>query len=114
MHLYGIPNCATVKKARVWLEERGTPYTFHDFKKEAPSPVLLRSWLAELGRERLINRQGTTWRQLDEQSKAAIVDDASAIALMQAKPSVIKRPLLVTPNALVLGFDATRYQEIFA
>lgn len=91
--LYGIPNCDTVKKARSWLGANGREYRFHDFKREGvPAPVLDR-WLDALGWEALVNRQGQTWRKLDDSAKAVVVDKASARALLLAQPSIIKRPV---------------------
>jgi arsenate reductase (glutaredoxin) len=92
--LYGIPNCDTVKKARTWLTEQGLDYTFHDFKKQGVPADRLPQWTKALGWEALVNRQGTTWRKLDDAAKAAVVDAPSAQALMVAQPSVIKRPVL--------------------
>lgn len=113
MKLYGIPNCNTVKKARNWLDSKHIAYEFHDFKKQGVSQQLLESWLAQLPHEKLINRAGLTWRGLDDNTKAGIVDNASAIALMQAKTSVIKRPVLVKDGKILcLGFDETTYKEL--
>ena len=105
--LYGIPNCDTVKRARAWLAERAAPVAFHDFKKAGvPGPQLDR-WLQAVGWERLLNRQGTTWRKLDEATRAAVTDAGSARALMLAQPSVIKRPVVQwTDGAVTVGFDA--------
>ena len=63
--LYGIPNCDTVKKARAWLDGQGVAYRFHDFKKQGVPGEQLDGWISQLGWERLVNRQGTTWRKLD-------------------------------------------------
>jgi Spx/MgsR family transcriptional regulator len=100
--LYGIPNCETVKKARAAVEQKGLAYTFHDFKKQGVPEQRLDAWIAALGWEALVNRKGTTWRKLDEASRAGIVDAASAKALMLAQASVIKRPV-VEQGGRVLG-----------
>ncbi|MBX9675630.1 MAG: arsenate reductase [Methylotenera sp.] len=114
MKLYGIPNCNTVKKARDWLAAHHISVEFHDFKKQGISAADLTAWLAQIPHEKLINRAGLTWRGLDEQTKNSIVDDASAIALMQNKTSVIKRPILVKDGTILcVGFDETRYAALF-
>ncbi|MEN6587599.1 MAG: ArsC family reductase [Sulfuricella sp.] len=113
MKLYGIPNCNSVKKARTWLAEQGIDLPFHDFKKQGVSEELLMSWLKETGRDKLVNRQGTTWRQLPDDAKAAVGDDAGAIRLMLEKPSVIKRPVLEKDGKITLGFDEAVYQSLF-
>jgi arsenate reductase (glutaredoxin) len=109
--LYGIPNCDTVKKARTWLTEHGVEHQFHDFKKQGVPEAVLDQWLAALGWEPLVNRKGTTWRKLDEATRAAVVDAASARALMLAQPSVIKRPVVQWTHGVTVGFDAAAWQS---
>ena len=113
MKLYGIPNCNTVKKARVWLDEQGIAYEFHDFKKQGVSPELISDWLAQQPWEKLVNRAGMTWRGLADEAKAAVRDDESALALMLEKTSVIKRPMLVSEGRILqLGFDEAAYRNL--
>lgn len=110
--VYGIPNCDTVKKARAWLSEQGLEVGFHDFKKQGVPAELLPAWLAAFGRDKLVNRAGTTWRKLGEAAKVALVDDASAVALMQAEPSVIKRPVVHwADGSWTLGFSAELFEK---
>jgi arsenate reductase (glutaredoxin) len=112
--LYGIPNCDTVKKARTWLSDHGIDFAFHDFKKQGLDEATVAGWLRDASWETLVNRKGTTWRNLDEASKAAVVDAASATALMLATPSVIKRPVLVGAGPVQVGFAPERYAGVFA
>ena len=113
MRLYGIPNCNTVKKARDWLNANHIGYEFHDFKKQGIDEATIQGWLTQYPWEKLVNRAGLTWRGLDETVKSSIKDNASAVALMQAKTSIIKRPLLVKDGKiLALGFDENLYKEI--
>ena len=110
MTLYGIPNCDTVKKARAWLAEAGREVAFHDFKKLGVPEDRLAAWLAAAGWEKLLNRQGTMWRKLPDEERAAVVDAASAAALMRRVPSVIKRPVVEWPDgSITVGFDATAW-----
>ncbi len=111
--LYGIPNCDTVKKARTWLDTNGTDYTFHDFKKNGITRELIAGWLRDVPRDVLVNRKGTTWRNLTDAQKAAAGDDAGAIALMLESPSVVKRPVLSIGGKTTVGFSADAYQQIF-
>jgi Spx/MgsR family transcriptional regulator len=109
--LYGIPNCDTVKKARAWLAEQGVPHPFHDFKKQGVPVDRLDHWLAVAGWDKLLNRKGTTWRQLDAAAQAGVTDAASARALMLAQPSIIKRPVVEWPDGSVtVGFAAADWQ----
>ncbi len=109
MHVYGIKNCNTVKKALTWLDENNIAYTFHDFKKEGVSAEKLQAWENEIGWEPLVNKRGTTWRQLTPVEQNAVVDSASANKLMQAKTSVIKRPVIESSHGIILGFDEVEY-----
>lgn len=111
IHLYGIPNCDTVKKARRWLDARGVEYTFHDFKKEGAKADKLAQWADQVGWETLLNRKGTTWRQLPEADKKD-VDQAKALALMQQHTSVIKRPVVESKGGVTAGFDESRFEQI--
>ncbi len=111
VELYGIPNCHTVKKARQWLEAHGIDHRFHDFKKEGVDPVRLDAWLDLLGWEVLVNRRGTTWRRLPETERTTL-DRDKARALMLNHSSLIKRPVLVRADMLLVGFDAERYKEL--
>jgi Spx/MgsR family transcriptional regulator len=114
MKLYGIPNCNTVKKARVWLEQHGVEVSFHDFKKQGLTAELAQRWLQQVGRDKLINRSGLTWRGLSQEQKDAFTDDAAALQLMLDKPSIIKRPLLEQDGKLLhTGFDEASYAQIF-
>ena len=113
--VYGIPNCNTVKKARTWLDEQGVGFVFHDYKKQGVPPDRLDAWIAQVGWEVLVNKQGTTWRQLDDTTKAGVVDAASAKALMLASASVIKRPVIERDGqVLSVGFDGAKADQITA
>jgi arsenate reductase len=108
--LYGIPNCDTVKRARAGLAERGASVAFHDFKKAGVPADQLDVWLQSAGWQRLLNRQGTTWRKLDAATQAAVVDEASARALMRVQASVIKRPVVRWADGhITVGFDVDEF-----
>jgi arsenate reductase len=111
--LYGIPNCDTVKKARTWLDANGTEFTFHDFKKNGITRELIETWLRDVPWDVLVNRKGTTWRNLSDEQKAAVTDAQGATELMLASPSVIKRPVLIGAGKTSVGFSADMYEQIF-
>lgn len=107
--MYGIKNCDTIKKARAWLEARGTAYDFHDYKLAGVDEARLRGWVAELGWEKLLNRAGTTFRKLPDAEKEGL-DADKAVALMLAQPSMIKRPVLDLGGRRLVGFDAKAWE----
>ncbi|GLS00634.1 arsenate reductase [Brevundimonas denitrificans] len=109
--LYGIPNCDTVKKARVWLDQHGVAHSFHDYKKAGIDRPRLEAWVAEHGWETVLNRAGTTFRALPAADKADL-DADKAVALMLAQPSMIKRPVLDTGDRTLVGFKPERYASV--
>ncbi len=112
--VHGIPNCDTVKKARVWLKSHGVEFAFHDYKKAGIDAATLRDWLAQVPLDTLLNRRGTTWRALPDELKASAAEPDGAIALMIDKPSVIKRPVVVVDGKVkAVGFVAHEYATLF-
>jgi len=109
--MYGIKNCDTIKKARKWLEEHEVAYEFFDYKKEGVSAQLAEAFIKDLGWEELINKRGTTWRALPEDTKNNI-NDKVAKELMMENSSIIKRPLLDTGSKKVLGFKVEEYEAL--
>ena len=108
--VYGIPNCDSVKKARVWLTEQGLEYEFHDFKKQGVPEVPLDQWVQSCGWEVVLNRKGTTWRKLDTATQATVQDAASAKALMLNQASAIKRPVIAWPSgAITVGYQPEQW-----
>ncbi|MFM7657032.1 MAG: ArsC family reductase [Burkholderiaceae bacterium] len=109
--LYGIPNCDSVKKARTWLDQVGLAYQFHDFKKAGLDKAAISTWLKQVAWETLVNKKGTTWRNLPDATKASVVNAATATTLMLENTSVIKRPVLCMKDQVLVGFDADLYKK---
>ena len=109
MKVYGIQNCNTVKAARAWLDANRKRYEFVDFKKTPPTRDLLSRWCMEFGWQTVLNRRGTTWRMLTPAEQQKVRDESSAISLMLAKPSIVKRPIIEEGSTLLVGFDEGEY-----
>lgn len=110
--LYAIPNCDTVKKARIWLAENRIDYQFHDYKKQGIDRATIDRWLTQKSWEELVNRAGVTWKKLPEGNKPTNTEEA--VSLMLEKTSVIRRPLIELNGEIVaLGFKADDYVNIF-
>lgn len=112
MILYGIKNCDTVKKARRWLEANDVAHTFHDFRTDGLEKATVDSWLKHVSWEVLLNKRGTTWRKLEDPRKEQL-DEAIAVELMLANPTLIKRPVITTENACFVGFKEADYTAQF-
>ncbi len=110
--IYGIPNCDSVKKARVWLADRGADCFFHDFKKQGVPPQALDFWISQVGWETLLNRKGTTWRKLDSTLQASVIDKESARQVMLEHVSVIKRPVCVLNGQVIVGVNPQAWQNV--
>jgi arsenate reductase len=108
--IYGIKNCDTMKKARVWLDSHGIAYEFHDYKTAGIAKDKLKRWSDELGWETLLNRAGTTFRKLPVSDKEGL-NERKALALMVAQPSMIKRPVLEIGGKLLAGFKPEIYAK---
>ena len=111
--IYGIKNCDTMKKARDWLDGHDVAYEFHDYKAVGIDAAHLKAWAGKVGWEILLNKAGTTFRALPDADKTGI-DEAKAISLMLAQPSMIKRPVLDTGSKLLVGFKPALYEAEFA
>ncbi|MGD8233857.1 ArsC family reductase [Vibrio sp. TRT 1302] len=111
--MYGIPNCDTIKKARKWLEAEGVEYHFHDYRKQGIDKAMVETFCQQLGWENVVNKRGTTFRQLSQEQKDNL-DQHSAIELLVEQPAMIKRPILVANGTYHLGFKADQYAAIFS
>lgn len=109
--VYGIKNCDTVKNARRWLDDNKVAYRFHDLRADGLEPTQLRVWFQQLGWGTLLNRRGTTWRQLPESAREDM-DETRAIALVLEHPALLRRPLLDLGDTLHVGFDPDSYASL--
>lgn len=110
--IYGISNCDTIKKTRKWLTNNNIEYEFKDFRKEGVNAIQLRQWAAELGWEKLVNKRSTTWRKLPSETKENF-NETLALYIMEEQPTLIKRPILVSANGIMVGFNEQHYESHF-
>ena len=108
MKVYGIKNCDTMKKAFAWLESRGVAYELHDYRKAGVPAGKLRGWAKRAGGEKLANTRGTTWRKIPQKSRQGLTE-ARMIALLEANPSAIRRPIVEAGARLLIGFDEAEF-----
>ncbi|SJN38951.1 a glutathione-dependent thiol reductase [Vibrio casei] len=108
--MYGIPNCDTIKKAKKWLEAEGIEYQFHDYRKDGINEALVSTFFNKFDWEMVLNRRGTTFRQLTDEQKLNI-NEKTALALLTEQPAMIKRPILLSDTVALIGFKAAQYEE---
>ena len=111
MIIYGIKNCDTVKKACRWLNDNGIVFEFHDFRVDGLTENTINEWLKTVTWQDLLNRKSTTWRQVDPAQRDALNAD-SAIQLMLTSPTIIKRPVLVNGDKIIIGFNEQNYMTL--
>lgn len=105
LKVYGIKNCNTMKKAFDFLESKGVSFEFIDYKKQKPTEDLLKGFLKKTDLSTLVNKQGTTYRKMDEAQKAALENVETALPILIENSSMIKRPVIVYPDeSVTLGF----------
>ncbi|MEZ8062793.1 MULTISPECIES: ArsC family reductase [Vibrio] len=111
--MFGIPNCDTIKKAKKWLEAEGIEFEFHDYRKQGVTEELVANFCSELGWELVLNKRGTTYRQLSQEQKDTLTEE-KAVTLLVEQPAMIKRPILKVDGKLHIAFKADQYAAIFA
>ena len=110
--LYGIKNCDSVKKAKHWLEAHAVDYRFHDFRVDGLQQQLLDEWLRQVEYDVLLNKRSRTWKELTGEQRENI-QQKKALRLMLEHPTLIKRPVIDTGSALMVGFTESRYDDLF-
>ncbi|GAM69054.1 hypothetical protein JCM19236_5367 [Vibrio sp. JCM 19236] len=110
--MYGIPNCDTIKKAKKWLQEQNIEFEFHDYRKQGVDKELVAEFCKFLGWEQVLNKRGTTYRQLSDEQKQSL-SESTAIPLLVEHPAMIKRPIIRIGDLLHIGFKAEQYRDIF-
>lgn len=110
--LYGIPNCDSVKKARVWLADHGIDYSFVDVRENTPPKSHIDGWIATLGAAPLVNKRSTTWKNMDSAERDN-AENGDTCAVLLANPTLIKRPVLEHQDILDVGFNAAKYATYF-
>ena len=111
VRVFGIRNCDTMKKAFGWLDSHGVAYEFHDYKKAGVPPGKLKAWAKRVGWEKLANTRGPTWRKIPDARKSAL-DEARALALLEANSSAIRRPIVESGDRLLVGFDPAEFEKL--
>ncbi|MEZ4319664.1 MAG: Spx/MgsR family RNA polymerase-binding regulatory protein [Myxococcota bacterium] len=101
--VYGIPSCATVKKARKWLDARGAPHTFVDFRETPVGADRIARWVDALGAAALRNTSGQAYRALPDAKKEW--SDAEWAARFTEDAMLIRRPVIeVSGEPVMAGF----------
>jgi Spx/MgsR family transcriptional regulator len=110
--MYGIKNCDTIKKAKIWLQNQNIDFVFHDYRQQGLDAATLQALCNALSWQTLLNTRGTTWRTIEQDRKESL-DEQTALALMLEYPALIKRPIVMHQGNYLCGFSAQTYAEFF-
>lgn len=110
IHIYGIPNCDSVKKAIQWIKANKLDFTFHDFRIEEITSSKLKKWTNKVGWDVLLNKKSTTWRGLSVEEQS-VSNNTQAIKLMVKYLTLIKRPVIEFNDSLLVGFNEEAYSQ---
>ena len=107
------PKCSTCKKARAWLESQGFSFTERDIKSQPPTQKELREWHRRSGLplKKFFNTSGQRYRVLNVKARLSSDSHEELVALLASDGMLIKRPLLVTDNRVLVGFNAQQWEE---
>ena len=105
------PNCTTCAKARRWLDDRGVAYTFRDIKTDNPTAEELRGFYAKSGLplKRFWNTSGQGYRALGIKDKLPSMTDDEQLALLSTDGMLVRRPLLVGSDFVLVGFKESEW-----
>ena len=104
MNFYGLKNCDTCRIAMKELDAAGIGYAYIDVRADGVPAGTLSGWIDQMGADKLVNRRSTTWRNLTEAEKASAEDNAKLLSLLQANPTLIKRPVIEQGAEVHLGW----------
>jgi Spx/MgsR family transcriptional regulator len=109
--IYGIPACNTMKKAFDYLNQKGIAFEFHDYKKKGISPDVLQKFIDHLGLDQVLNKKGSTYRQLADEQKSSLESPEAAFSFLLEKTSAIKRPILTKNTTYIAGFVESQLEN---
>ena len=107
------PRCTTCKKAEKWLSDHGIAVTVRDIKENNPTEQELRSWHRQSGLplKRFFNTSGQKYRELELKDKLPAMSEDEQYALLATDGMLVKRPLLVGEDTVLVGFKEMEWQE---
>lgn len=111
MTIYGIKTCSTVNKAKKFLKDNGYEFDFVDLKTTKPDESDIKSWVEKVGIDVLFNSRSTTYREL--KLKELNLDDNGKLEWLCNEPILLKRPVIIWNDKIVVGFKEDIYKETF-
>lgn len=113
MIFIGYPKCSTSNKAQAWLDARSIPYTYRHIKDEQPTLEELTAWQARscLPLKRFFNTSGLIYKELQLKDKLPAMSDEEQLALLATDGMLVKRPIVVSDDFVLVGFKEAEWME---
>lgn len=107
------PKCSTCKKAKKWLDDRGLDYTDRHIVEDNPTAKELKAWHEKSGLplKRFFNTSGMRYRELGLKDKLKDMSEEEQYEILATDGMLVKRPLLVTDDAVLVGFKEKEWEE---
>lgn len=107
------PKCTTCRKAEKWLNDNGIPYEMRDIKQDRPTIEELSSWCNASGQplKKFFNTSGLLYKSYDLKNRLPEMNEDEMLRLLASDGMLVKRPLLIGNNFVLLGFLETEWQE---
>lgn len=108
------PKCSTCRKAKTWLEDHNISYELRDIKEENPTAQELSEWQKKSGLplKKFFNTSGMLYREMGLKDKLKTMTDQEMLDLLATDGMLVKRPILVTDDAVLVGFKEAEYQTV--
>ena len=111
--IYGLKNCDKCRSALKWFEKQSINYQFYDLRKDGLVKEIIQYWVDVIGWDALINKRSNTWRMLSNEVKVEIDSaNANAVSHIVEKPTLIKRPIILVNEKVMVGFKEQQRQEL--
>ena len=109
------PKCSTCKKAKKWLDDKNIPYDERDIKKENPSYDELYNWqkMSGMPLKKFFNTSGLLYKELNLKDKLPTMSEAEQLKLLASDGMLVKRPLVVGDDFVLVGFKEESWNEKF-
>lgn len=108
------PKCSTCQKAKKWLEENGISYDDRHIVEQNPTVQELKEWVAKSGQplRRFFNTSGMLYRSMELKDKLPSMSEEEQFALLATNGMLVKRPLLIGEDAVLIGFRPQQWETV--
>ncbi len=107
------PKCTTCKKAQKWLEDNGIEYTLRDIKTDNPSKEEIAAWHSKSGLDmrKFFNTSGILYKEMKLKDKLPTMTDDEKLSLLATDGMLVKRPILLAGDVVLVGFKESEWAE---